>query len=223
MAHADIERYFDQYVHWMRRDIRRELAWAKWEIRFNPRRKRGAGNLLVALGLLVYTEAIGRLRRWNFDRASFYRADGREDPESNFIAAFDRLGGGAYGTWRLDFKRQFPDTSVYEVLRSGLVHEYRPKVISRIHLGFERRLGIEDEPGGRLSFYCVPYYRHFVREAQALAADLRQHPDPSLPPAHLRVQNAIYVSSGAGPVPGASIAHVSGASLPDVDGSSGRT
>jgi hypothetical protein len=72
-----VELFFGVYIQWMRADILREIEWAKPE-RSRLRRlfrelplRRGSGGLLCALGLLVCTEALGRVWRWNFDHDDF--------------------------------------------------------------------------------------------------------------------------------------------------------
>ena len=174
---------FREHVSWMVRDIQREIdLWNGGS--------GSAGNLLCALGLLVYTEALGRVRRWNFDNGRFYAADGSEQPRLNFEAEFDRLGQGTYGQWRRDWEAdRMNETSIYEVLRSGLVHEYRPKVLSNIHMGMGEGRGVSQD-GDRLSFYILPYFDHFRASAADLLRALTAHPAPSLPTPHLRIANA---------------------------------
>lgn len=54
----------------MRADVGREIAWFK--------SGHDAGNMLCGLGLVVYTEVLGRLRRWNFD-CTHFRADNGDE------------------------------------------------------------------------------------------------------------------------------------------------
>lgn len=216
-AKEQVELFFAKYVEWMCRDIQREIDWEL--------QNKDAGNLLCALGLLVYTEVLGRVRRWNQQRSSFYTLDGREQPELNFTAAFDRFDGGRYGEWRRSWEaKHLGDTSIYEVVRSGMVHEYRPKAPSWIHFGHERSVGLtEEDEGGApvLKFFIVPYLRHFRVEAVALREELAADPDASLPPAHLRQQSAIFTgpivtSDSAVPVSGST----SGAAVPLISNAS---
>lgn len=194
MSHAEIEAFFSTYVGWMRRDIEREIDIAS--------SGRDAGNLLCALGLLVYTEALGRLRRATFDQANFQA----RDTEANFNDMFDRLDSHEYGRWRQqEWKAQFPTTSVYELLRCGLVHEYLPKVDSVIHMGAYEGRGVEIERG-EVVFYVVPYYRHWDAEATQLLADLRQHPAPVFPPSYIKMPLATATGGTLGIVSGSSVA-----------------
>ena len=191
MSAEEIDLFFSEYVKWMRDDVGREIAWF--------RAGKDAGNMLCGLGLIVYTEVLGRVRRWNFDRPGFRSANGDERPRRNFEDVFDRLAGGEYGRWRREWEAAHFDTSIYEVLRSGMVHEYRPKAPSLFHMGADDRIRGVDYEGGRLGVYVIPYYRDFCAAAEQLRADLLGLADPSLPEPHLAEGvNAIYT----GPVVG---------------------
>lgn len=192
----EVEHFFDEYVKWMRSDIARELSWVRtdaprsrreWiERRILRLKPRGAGNLLCALGLLVYTEALGRVWRWNLKQAEFFNLverDGstfaEERPRANFHAAFDRLNGGEYGRWRRAWEKE-SGLNVYDVLRNGMVHEYRPKVGADMHLGHAEPRGV-DYRGGRMRFFVVPYHGHFSTLADELRAEVFAVKEPSLP------------------------------------------
>jgi hypothetical protein len=210
----EVEHFFDEYVVWMRNDIARELSWVRtvrprsrreWIVRVVLRRgPRGAGNLLCALGLLVYTEALGRVWRWNFERAEFFNTEDperpRERPRKNFEAAFDRLDAGAYGRWRKDWQKEHK-MMLYEVLRSGLVHEYRPKIPAKVHLGYDQPRGV-DYVDDRLSFYVVPYHRHFCALADELRGEIMAAADPSLPEPYLARPAPIKLAGDPGSTSG---------------------
>ena len=142
-------------------------------------RHRGAGNLLCALGLFVYTEAIGRVWRWNFDRAAFFTNEERERPRVNFYEAFDRLANNDYGTWRRSWER-VSSLKVYDVLRSGLVHEYEPKIEASVYLGHSEKRGV-DYRDGRLWVFVVPYYTHFGTLADNIRAEVLALTNPTMP------------------------------------------
>jgi hypothetical protein len=55
MSREDVEYFRDEFYDRMVRDIDREIAWQ----RTNPNAL--AGNVLCALGLVVYTEVLGRV------------------------------------------------------------------------------------------------------------------------------------------------------------------
>jgi hypothetical protein len=188
---TDIEFFFNEYVKWMRRDIEREIEWAA--------DGRDAGNLLCALGLVSYTEALGRVRRANLDPA--FKPG---DTEANFNETFDRLDDGEYGRWRAnEWRARYPMTSVYELLRCGLVHEYLPKIDAKIHMGPEQRRGLELE-GDTLVFYVVAYFRHFCIEADRLLADLRKEQQARVPSPYLK--RVLQVLRASPTVSGSSVA-----------------
>jgi hypothetical protein len=194
MTADEVDRFFSEYVTWMRHDIGREIDW------FHA--GHDAGNLLCALGLVVYTEALGRVRRWNFDRLNFRAENGDERPRRNFEEFFDRLAHGEYGRWRREWEAEHLDTTIYEVLRSGMVHEYRPKVPSFFHMGTEDRARGLDYEDGRLAVYVVPYYRDFCTAADRARDELLALSDPRLPDPHLRHGvNAIYTGPVVGGIP----------------------
>jgi hypothetical protein len=187
----------------MRADIGREIAWF--------RSGHDAGNLLCGLGLVVYTEVLGRVRRWNFDRPQFLADNGDERSKLNFEELFDRLGNGGYGRWRHEWEAEHFETSIYEVLRSGMVHEYRPKAPSLFHMGAETRARGVDYENGRLGVYVIPYFRDFSAAAEQLREDLSALPDPSLPDPHLKKGfNAIYTGPVVGRVRESSIHELAG-------------
>jgi len=192
----EVEHFFDEYVKWMRSDIARELSWVRtdaprsrpewFERRILRLKPRGVGNLLCALGLLVYTEALGRVWRWNLKQAEFFKLverDGstfaEERPRANFHAAFDRLDRGDYGRWRKTWEKE-SGLNAYDVLRNGMVHEYRPKIGADMHLGHGEPRGV-DYRGGRMKFFVVPYYGHFSTLADELRAEVFALKEPSLP------------------------------------------
>lgn len=138
----------------------------------------GGGNLLAALGLLAYTEALGRIRVWNWTRK-------HKGSEACFLAFFDEMEGSAYMDWRLAWESRHPGTSLYEVLRCGLAHEYRPKVDSAFWIADGAPFGLE-ESHGRLVFKIEPYLRHFSAEADRLHEQLLALPNPEIPPPYFR-------------------------------------
>lgn len=154
------------------------MAEASWDQTTRPVLEKldllGGGNLLAALGLIAYTEALGRVRLWN----RTHRHGGNEEC---FLAFFNEMDGGRYGAWRDRWEDAHPTTSLYEALRCGLVHEYRPKVDSGFWIEPGADLGL-DEVDGRLIFKVEPYYRHFCAEVDRLYAELMAAADPEIPP-----------------------------------------
>lgn len=173
MSQREIEEFFNEYFDRMRRDLGREIQFQ----RDNPDTL--AGNVLVALGLLTYTEVLGRLMLWNPSS----RAQRRRNPSDGripFYAFLDRLDGGWYGAWRRRWQSA-NQVDLYDVLRNGLAHQYVPKVAARLWFNFGAPYGFEDVGWGILQFNLEPYYRHFCEEGRKLHDDLKNHWDPLVP------------------------------------------
>lgn len=183
MSHADVDAYFSEVVVWMKNDVRREIQLAQASMTGEGRAalsalgiRPGGGNLLGALGLVAYTDALGLLRVWNRSRTRGIT------PDEGFLSFFDAMAGGRYGDWRRTWEAAHAGMPIYDVLRSGLVHEYRPKVDSEFWIADSNdELGVDDV-GGHLIFKVAPYHRHFCDEADRLHAELRAHPNPEIPP-----------------------------------------
>lgn len=88
MARRDVELYFNDYVFgFMESDIQRELTFARTPL--------GAGNVLAALGLVVYTEVLGRIWTRNLSQVE-------EQNAPNFNACLARPSPWlAHCRWRL--------------------------------------------------------------------------------------------------------------------------
>jgi hypothetical protein len=100
----EIKELFEIYIFdWMCRDIEREIEWAKND--------QDAGNALCALGLLAYTEFMGKLL------LAFNSVHVKNDSE--YFDAFLRYMGPEY-TQLIDKKK----VNVYKIFRCGLAHEY---------------------------------------------------------------------------------------------------
>ena len=185
MSRADIEQYFARVPVWMKNDIRREIQLARLT-QTRPKlmaqlELSGGGNLLAALGLVAYSEALGRLRIWNLGLGYGSR------PEDCFHAFLDAMDGHSYRHWRQQWEQAHPTTTLYETLRCGLVHEYQPKVDAEFWMGDGHPLGLAEE-NGRLIFKVEPYHRHFSAEADLLYRQLMHLPDPQIPPPLLKGQ-----------------------------------
>jgi len=170
----------------MTTDIHREITLARASSTDSGKRALeslgvipGGGNLLAALGLVAYTEALGLIRMWN--QSHRYGSS-----HECFLAFFDRMNGGSYKSWRSSWEAGHAGTTLYEALRCGLVHEYRPKVDSEFWIGEGEPLGLADS-SGTLVFKVEPYLRHFAGEALQLYRDLSQLANPELPPPKTQV------------------------------------
>lgn len=169
MSRAEVSAYFGEFVYgFMQSDIQREVDMA--------RRGQPAGNVLAALGLAVYTEALGRIGRKN----GLLAADGATFMEQQFNGFFDLLGAG-YRPWRTRFKRR-TGQSVYRAFRHGFAHEYAPKVHTTVVMLGHPRVAIVTR-GSTYVFVVEAYLRHFIRAAHRLERLLLALPDPKIPPA----------------------------------------
>lgn len=182
MSLKEVDEYFAEIGEWMKNDIKREIELARVSQSAEGQRAlsalgipAGGGNLLAALGLIAYTEALGLLRVWNSTTPHRY-----DSPSECFNAFFDKMAGSRYNAWWDSWPGKL-GKPVYDVLRNGLVHEYRPKVDSEFHIGAGQDLGLA-ERDGVLIFRIAPYYAHFCDELDALHAELRAMPDPEIPP-----------------------------------------
>jgi hypothetical protein len=165
------------YVTFMKEDIGREVALY--------RSGHPAGQLLCALGLVVYTEVLGRIHRWNDDRPRFYSGRrGVEELYLHFNAFFDALSD-EHAAWRKAWESGHPTTDLYEALRSGLVHEYAPKVNAQFRMKGRWPLGIGEE-SGVLVFEVEGYLNAFAAAANTLLQRLMLDPSSSLPPVRYR-------------------------------------
>lgn len=182
MSRPDVDEYFTGVGEWMRNDIRREIELARAsetpegtsalsELGIPA----GGGNLLAALGLVAYTEALGRLRVWNTPPRGRYGS-----ASECFLAFFNRMAGGAYKAW-WDGWSGNRGKSVYDVLRNGLVHEYSPKVDAEFWIGGGPGPGLASRDGV-LIFRVAPYFRDFCAEQQVVRSELEAMSDPEVPP-----------------------------------------
>jgi hypothetical protein len=186
MSQQEIDEYFGEIGNWMKNDLKREIELARVSQSAEGQRALlalgippGGGNLLAALGLVAYSEALGLLRVYN-------ATHGYGTPPGCFLAFFDRMGGGRYKTWRLQWEATHAGMQIYDVLRSGLVHEYRPKVDSGFWIASGDEIGLADVDGA-LIFKVAPYYRHFCEQMDELQSELRALPNPQIPPPKIRV------------------------------------
>lgn len=148
----------------MENDIQRELMFAATPL--------GAGNVLAALGLVAYTEAIGRV--WNRNVSAAKTKNG-----ANFNACFDAMGVG-YPGWRARFEKRERAT-LYNALRNGLAHEYAPKVPFKVVMTGKPRVAIVRRGGGYV-FVVEAYLRDFRSANRRIYGELMALPHPVVPP-----------------------------------------
>lgn len=168
MSRAEVADYFREYVYgFMRSDIQRELDLATSD--------HGGGNVLAALGLVVYTEALGRIRKRN----SHKLYPGRSVYEQQFNAAFDIMGP-RYPTWRRAFDRR-EGMTVYKAFRHGFAHEYAPKVATKVVMFGAPRVAIVKR-GLLYVFVVEAYLRDFIVAAKRIERELLRLKNPTIPP-----------------------------------------
>lgn len=169
MSRAEVADYFREYLYgFMRSDIQRELDLAASD--------HGGGNVLAALGLVVYTEALGRIRKRNRRRALY---PGRTVYEQQFNVAFDIMGP-RYRSWRKAFERR-EGMTVYKAFRHGFAHEYAPKVATKVVMFGAPRVAIVKR--GRLYVLVVEaYLRDFMVAAKRIELELLKLKKPTIPP-----------------------------------------
>jgi len=165
MSKADVDAYFREYVFgFMENDIQRELTFATTPL--------GAGNVLAALGLVVYTEVLGRIWTRNISRR-------RTQNRPNFDACFDAMGVG-YPAWRAQFETREKMT-LYKALRNGLAHEYAPKVPFTVAMFGKPRVAIIRHGRG-YAFVVEAYLRDFRSANRRIYSELMALPNPQIPP-----------------------------------------
>ena len=173
MTKSEVRAFFREYVYgFMRSDIQKQLDLAK--------SGKGGANVLAALGLIVYTEALGRIRIRNGLAPGI---DGGPTAR-NFNACFD-LMGYRYANWRSAFRRRSGQT-VYRAFRNGMAHEYMPKVSVKVVM-FGRvgaplpRVAIVTQPH-QYVFVVEAYLAHLMRAARRIERSLVASPTPTIPP-----------------------------------------
>jgi hypothetical protein len=173
VSKAEVREFFREYVYgFMQSDIQKQLDLARKGV--------GGANVLAALGLLVYTEALGRIRIKN---GLAPRIDGGPSAKQ-FNACFDLMGAG-YPKWRKSFRAR-TGQPVYTAFRNGMAHEYFPKVpVEVVMFGRPGRplppVAIVTRASGYV-FVVEAYLAHFVRAAGRVERALFTLPNPMIPP-----------------------------------------
>jgi hypothetical protein len=168
VTHAAIGEFFREYVYgFMRADIQKQLDLAKAGA--------GGANVLAALGLLVYTESLGRIRVKNGLAPGI---DGGPSAK-HFNACFD-LMGYRYPAWRRGFSRRTNQT-VYRAFRNGMAHEYAPKVAVKVVMFGTPVVAIVTRGTGYV-FVVEAYLAHLMRSAGRIERQLLGLTNPTIPP-----------------------------------------
>lgn len=171
MSKAQLDKYFNDYVFgFMFTDIRREIDHGRAHLAGTSRD--GGGNFLAALGLLCYTEAVGKVAAANPPRST----------SSAFVTFFDSFAEGRYGEWRRGWECK-SGRRVEDVFRNGMAHEYLPKKPARVLMLGDAlpALGQDDPPNGPLFFFVEAYFRDFTDAAKKLHRRLSKLQNPQVP------------------------------------------
>jgi hypothetical protein len=170
MGRAQLDKFFNEYVFGMFTDIQREIDCARATLAGAS--TSGGGNFLAALGLLCYTEALGKIAKANEITSG----------EAAFDGFFDSFASGEYKTWRENWE-QASRRRVYDVFRDGMAHEYLPKKDARVLMLGDALpgLGQDDPPDGPLYFFVEAYFRDFRNASRKLYKQLTELQNPQIP------------------------------------------
>jgi len=151
MTLLEAEKYFNEYIlppkGFIYCDIKREIDLA--------RAGKSGGNLLAAIGLLSYTEFMGKILLKN--NGSYTKQ----------FKAFLQLMGE-------DYKRLFEEKEldVYKLFRSGMVHSYFANDCDIKMLNDDYPSGIIIKTDGKILFVVEKYFDDFVIACQKLYQDI---------------------------------------------------
>lgn len=163
MSKQEIERYFKEYIiepkGFIFNDIKREIDWARCG--------KGGGNFLAALGLLCYTEFMGRI----LEKGIFISY-------KHWFNAFLTSTGEPY--------RRLIDVNklnIYHDLRCGMAHAYFAGNCEIAMLNNNYPAGIIIKPDGKYLFIVEKYFEDFMNACKQLYNDMIQTPGayPCLP------------------------------------------
>jgi hypothetical protein len=157
---SEIERYFKKYIlppkGLIYSAIKREIDLA--------RAGKPGGDLLAALGLLCYTEFMGKIVLK--DKESYTKQ----------FKAFFRLMGEDYARL-LDDK----EIDVYSFFRSGLVDSYFENDCEIKMLNDNYPAGIIVQPDGKYLFIVEKYFEDFTNACRKVLDDIKSDEDAYLP------------------------------------------
>lgn len=162
MKWGEIESFFCEHLsNIFFRSIERSIDYAHT--------KPGEEGVLAALGLLCYTEAVGK----------FVPPHKPRNCSENFNAFFDRLGK-EYEALRKNLPRG--KGNIYDVLRCGLTHQGKTKEPCRIRMVKGREAcGVwKAKSGGGYIFSVEKYYEDFRKESWKLYGELLLDAHPEL-------------------------------------------
>lgn len=160
MTQSETERFFNEYVlppkGFIYCDIKREIDLA--------RDGKSGGNFLATLGLLSYTEFMGKIVLKN--KGSYTKQ----------FKAFFRLMGE-------DYRRLIDDKEIdiYNIFRCGMVNSYFANDCDIKMLNDIYSAGIIIQPDGKYLFVVEKYFEDFMNACQRLLTDIISDEDVYLP------------------------------------------
>jgi len=159
MNNPEVERYFNEYIlppkGFIYSDIQREISLAH--------SGNAGGNFLAALGLLCYTEFMGKMI-----------LKGQKSSGDHFNAFF-RFMGKDY-TQLIDVKK----VDVYGIFRCGMVHAYFARNCDIKMLNNNYSAGIVIKPNGKYLFIVEKYFEDFINACGQLYNDMTAEQNPYL-------------------------------------------
>ena len=159
---SEVEKYFNEYIlppkGFIYRDIKREIDLA--------RAGKPGGGLLAAIGLLSYTEFMGKIALKN-----------KESYTRQFKTFLGLMGE--------NYKRLVNDKEmdVYKIFRSGMVQSYFTNDCGIKMLSDNAASGIIIQPDGKYLFIVEKYFEDFMSACQRLFDDIKSDEDTYLPSA----------------------------------------
>jgi hypothetical protein len=160
MTQSETKRFFNEYVlspkGFIYCDIKREIDLA--------REGKSGGEFLVALGLLCYTEFMGKIALKN------------KDSYTKQFKYFFRFMGE-------DYKQLIDDKEIdiYQIFRSGIVNSYFANECDIKMLNDNYSSGIIIQPDGKYLFVVEKYFEDFMNACQRLLDDIISDEDVYLP------------------------------------------
>lgn len=160
MNNQEVKRYFNEYIippkGFIYNDIKREIDLA--------REGQGGANFLSALGLLCYTEFMGKILE-----------NGRYISHKYWFNSFLKSMGRQYRRL-IDIDR----LNIYGDLRCGMAHSYFAENCEIKMLNDSFAAGIVVKPDGRYLFIVEKYFEDFISACQELYSSLLSEQKPYL-------------------------------------------
>jgi len=161
MTNSEVKRYFKEYIlpprGFIYNDIQREISLA--------RSGNAGGNFLSALGLLCYTEFLGKMF-----------LQGRYSSNKQCFNAFFRSMGANYAQLI-----NANNVNIYRKFRCGMTHAYFVGDCDIKMLDNNYQAGIVIKPDGKYFFVVEKYFEDFMNACQQLYNRMITEQNPHLP------------------------------------------